>query len=30
MKLLEAEVRGQVDLTEFGKPEFLADDDEES
>jgi hypothetical protein len=29
LKLLEAEVRGQVDLSEFGKPEFLQDEDEE-
>ncbi len=29
LKLLEAEVRGQVDLTQFGKPEILKDEDEE-
>jgi hypothetical protein len=27
LKLLESEVRGQVDLSQFGKPELLADDD---
>lgn len=26
LKLLEGEVRGQIDLTEFGKPELLKDD----
>lgn len=29
LKLLEAEVRGQVDLSQFGKPELLADDEGE-
>lgn len=29
LKLLEAEVRGQVDLTQFGKPELLQDDDDD-
>ncbi len=29
LKLLEAEVRGQVDLTQFGKPELLKDEEEE-
>ena len=29
LKLLEAEVRGSVDLSQFGKPEILADEDEE-
>jgi hypothetical protein len=28
LKLLESEVRGKVDLSEFGKPEILADEDE--
>ncbi len=28
MKLLESEVRGQVDLSKFGKPELLEQDDE--
>ena len=28
LKLLESEMRGQVDLTEFGKPEILKDEDE--
>jgi hypothetical protein len=28
LKLLEAETRGQVDLTKFGKPELLQDDEE--
>ena len=27
LKLLESEARGQVDLSEFGKPEILRDDD---
>ena len=25
LKLLESEVRGQIDLSEFGKPEILSD-----
>jgi hypothetical protein len=29
LKLLESEVRGQVDLSKFGKPELLQDDEEE-
>ncbi len=29
LKLVEAEVRGQVDLTQFGKPDLLKDDEEE-
>jgi hypothetical protein len=29
LKLLESEMRGQVDLSEFGKPEFLPGKDEE-
>jgi hypothetical protein len=29
LKLLESEVRGQVDLSQFGKPDILADQDEE-
>jgi hypothetical protein len=29
LKLLESEVRGQVDLTQFGKPELLDDSEEE-
>jgi hypothetical protein len=28
LKLVESEVRGQVDLSQFGKPELLKDDDE--
>jgi hypothetical protein len=28
LKLLESEVRGQVDLAELGKPELLKDDDD--
>ena len=28
LRLLESETRGQVDLSEFGKPELLKDDDE--
>jgi hypothetical protein len=28
LKLVEGEVRGQVDLSQFGKPELLKDDDE--
>jgi hypothetical protein len=28
MKLLEGEVRGHVDLSQFGKPELLRDDAE--
>lgn len=28
LKLVEGEVRGQVDLSQFGKPELLQDDDE--
>ncbi|HEV3119913.1 MAG TPA: hypothetical protein VGY58_22830 [Gemmataceae bacterium] len=28
LKLLESETRGQVDLSEFGKPEILRDDDD--
>src|SRR5262249_28027789 len=30
VKLLEAELRGQVDLSQFGKPELLKDDDDNS
>jgi hypothetical protein len=29
LRLVESEVRGQVDLSQFGKPEFLARDDED-
>ena len=29
LKLLESEVRGQVDLSHFGKPQILVDDPEE-
>ena len=29
LKLLESEARGQVDLSEFGKPDLLKEDDEE-
>jgi hypothetical protein len=29
LKLLESEARGQVDLSEFGRPELLSDDDDE-
>jgi hypothetical protein len=29
MKLMESEIRGQVDLSEFGKPEFLPGQDED-
>ena len=29
LKLVEGEVRGQVDLTQFGKPELLADSDDD-
>jgi hypothetical protein len=28
LRLVEGEVRGQIDLTQFGKPELLKDDDE--
>jgi hypothetical protein len=28
LKLTESEVRGQVDLSQFGKPEFLPGKDE--
>ncbi|HTK75403.1 MAG TPA: hypothetical protein VL371_09110, partial [Gemmataceae bacterium] len=30
LRLVEGEVRGQIDLTEFGKPELLQGPDEES
>ena len=29
LKLLEGEMRGQVDLSEFGKPELFRDDEDE-
>jgi hypothetical protein len=29
LKLLEGEMRGQIDLSQFGKPELLSDWDEE-
>ena len=29
LKLLESEVRGQVDLSQFGKPEILTDEPED-